>query len=134
MMMEYKLSPSDLTFLYDQCKHCFVLEVKHGISQPSIPIPGVFSTISNLQKNYYSDMRTEKFCPDLPPGVVSYGEKRVRSKTIRLEGCNSSFFISGQFDRFGKNPYFGERAVNTRLLLQEDVLISLRNLSLVHRL
>lgn len=96
--MEYKISPSDLTFLYDQCKHCFVLKVKHGIIQPSIPIPGIFSVIAGLQKNYYSDMRTEKFCPDLPPGVVSYGEKRVRSKTIRLEGCESSFYINGRFD------------------------------------
>lgn len=96
--MEYKLSPSDLTFLYDQCKHCFVLKVKHGISQPSIPIPGIFSVIAALQKNYYSNMRTEKFCPDLPPGVVTYGEKRVKSKPIQLPGCDSSFYISGRFD------------------------------------
>ena len=96
--MEYKLSPSDLTFLYDQCKHCFVLKVKHGISQPSIPIPGIFSVIAGLQKNYYSDMRTEKFCPDLPPGVVTYGEKRVRSKPIQLDECDSTCYISGRFD------------------------------------
>ena len=97
-MMEYKLSPSDLTFLYDQCKRCFVLKVKHGISQPSIPIPGVFSIIASLQKNYYSNMRTEKFCPDLPPGIVSYGEKRVKSKPIQLTGCDSTCYISGRFD------------------------------------
>jgi hypothetical protein len=52
-VMNYRLSPSDLTFLYDSCKHCFVLKVKHGISQPSIPLPGVFSVISALQKDYY---------------------------------------------------------------------------------
>ena len=98
MMMEYKLSPSDLTFLYEQCKHCFVLKVKHGISQPSIPIPGIFSVIAALQKNYYSNMRTEKFCPDLPPGLVTYGEKRVRSKPIQLEECDSACYISGRFD------------------------------------
>ena len=96
--MEYKLSPSDLTFLYDECKHCFVLKVKHGISKPSIPIPGIFTVIAGLQKNYYSDMRTEKFCPDIPPGIVKYGEKRVRSKSIKLPGCNSTFYISGRFD------------------------------------
>ncbi len=97
-MIEYKLSPSDLTFLYEQCKHCFVLKVKHGISQPSIPIPGIFSVIAGLQKNYYSDMRTEKFSPDLPPGVVTYGEKRVRSKSIQPAGCDSACYISGRFD------------------------------------
>jgi len=96
--MEYKLSPSDLTFLYDGCKHCFVLKVKHGISQPSIPIPGIFSIIASLQKDYYSDMRTEDFCPELPPGVVTHGEKWVRSKPINLEGCESTFYINGRFD------------------------------------
>lgn len=96
--MEYKLSPSNLTFLFDGCKHCFVLNVKHGISQPSIPIPGVFTVISGLQKDYYSEMRTEKFCPDLPPGIVTYGEKRVKSKPVELDGCKSSCYISGRFD------------------------------------
>ena len=96
--MENRLSPSDLTFLYDGCKHCFVLKVKHGISQPSIPIPGIFSIIASLQKDYYSDMRTEDFCPNLPPGVVTHGEKWVRSKPISLEGCKSTFFINGRFD------------------------------------
>lgn len=96
--MEYPISPSDLTFLYDGCKHCFVLKVKHGISQPSIPIPGVFSVISGIQKNYYSGMRTETFCPELPPGVVKYGEKKVQSKSIQLSECKSSIFIKGRFD------------------------------------
>jgi len=63
----YKLTPSDLTFLYSGCKHCFALKVKHGIRQPSIPIPGIFSTISSLQKDLYSDKRTEEFCNEIPP-------------------------------------------------------------------
>lgn len=96
--MEYRLSPSDLTFLYEGCKRCFVLKVKHGIPQPSIPIPGVFSIISALQKNYYSDKRTESFCPLLPPGVVRHGEKWVRSRTRSIPGSNSSFYINGRFD------------------------------------
>ena len=96
--MNYKLSPSDLTFLYDGCKHCFVLKVKHGISQPSIPLPAIFSTIGSLQKNYYSSKRTEAFCPELPPGVVMLGEKWVRSRTIDFSECSSSCFINGRFD------------------------------------
>src|SRR4030042_792069 len=83
--MNYKLSPSDLTFLYDGCKHCFVLKVKHGISQPSIPLPGVFSVIASLQKDHYSGKRTEDFCPQLPPGIVTLGEKRVQSIPIKFD-------------------------------------------------
>ena len=96
--MNYRLSPSDLTFLYDGCKHCFVLKVKHGIPQPSIPIPGVFSIIASLQKNHYAGQRTENFCPGLPPGTVTLGEKRVRSSQISFEGLASTCHISGRFD------------------------------------
>ena len=82
--MNYRLSPSDLTFLYDGCKHCFVLKVKHGVSQPSIPLPGIFSKIGSLQKEYYSGKRTEAIYSGLPRGVVTYGERQVRSRTIEF--------------------------------------------------
>ena len=96
--MNYRLSPSDLTFLYDGCKHCFVLKVKHGIPQPSIPLPGVFSIIANLQKNHYSGRRTEVFCPQLPPGIVKYGEQRVQSVPIKFDDLESTCVIAGRFD------------------------------------
>jgi len=96
--MIYRLSPSDLTFLYGGCKHCFVLKVKHGIAQPSIPLPGIFNTITLLQKELYSGKRTESICPGPPPGVVRYGEQFVRSSTISIPGCESACFISGRFD------------------------------------
>jgi hypothetical protein len=55
--VNYRLSPSDLTFLYDGCKRCFVLKVKHGVSQPSISLPSIFSLIAYLQKEHYSGKR-----------------------------------------------------------------------------
>lgn len=96
--MDYRLSPSDLTFLFESCKHCFVLKVKNGIFQPSIPLPGVFSIIADIQKNYYSGRRTEEFCPQLPPGTVTLGEKQVRSTTIEFDGLESTCYIVGRFD------------------------------------
>jgi len=96
--MDYRLSPSDLMFLYDGCKYCFVLKVKHGISHPSIPIPGVFSIIASLQKNHYSGKRTEEFCQQLPPGTVRFGEKQVRSALVRFDDVESTCYISGRFD------------------------------------
>ena len=96
--MNYKLSPSDLTFLYDRCKHCFVLKVRYGIQQPSIPLPSIFSIIASLQKSHYAGKRTEEFCPSLPPGKVVFGEKWVHSKAIQPAGCKSACYISGRFD------------------------------------
>jgi len=96
--MNYKLSPSDLSFLYDGCKRCFVLKVKHGIRQPSIPLPGIFSAISYLQKEYYSNRRLEELSLGLPPGVIRFGEKWVRSRPVELEGRTSTCYINGRFD------------------------------------
>jgi len=78
------------------------LKAKHGIAQPSIPIPGVFSIIAGLQKQYYSGKRTESFSDALPPGTISYGEKWVRSGTIQVPGSTSTCYINGRFDIVAK--------------------------------
>ena len=96
--MIYKLSPSDLTYLYDGCKFCFWLKVKHGIPQPSMPMPGIFSAIAGRQKDFYSDKRTEEFCKELPPGVVHLGEKWVQSIPIAGKGIDARCYIKGRFD------------------------------------
>ena len=87
--MEYRLSPSNLTYLYEDCKHCFVLQVKHNVLRPSIGLPWIFTKIANVQKEYYSGRRTEEFCKELPPGVVNYGENWVQSEVINPIGCAS---------------------------------------------
>lgn len=74
------------------------MKVKHGITQPSIPLPGVFSIIASLQKDHYSGRRTEEFCPQLPPGTVTLGEKRVRSAPVTFDDRESTCYITGRFD------------------------------------
>jgi len=98
MSNNFKITPSEMTFLYEECKHCFVNRVKYGIGRPSIPIPGIFSIIASLQKEYHSDKRTEDFCPELPPGKVVLGEKWIQSKPISFEGTESTCYIKGRFD------------------------------------
>lgn len=96
--MIYKLSPSELTYLYDGCKFCFWLRVKHKISQPSMPMPGIFSAIAARQKDFYTEKRTENFCRELPPGVVHLGEKWVQSVPIAGAGVDVQCYIKGRFD------------------------------------
>lgn len=71
--MNFRLSPSDLTFLYNGCKRCFYLKMINGISQPSIPLPSIFSQIAGLLKNYYDGKHTSELHVALAPGVVKYG-------------------------------------------------------------
>jgi hypothetical protein len=96
--MNYKISPSDLTFLYDGCKRCFYLKVKHGISQPSIPLPSIFTKIAGLLKEYYDGKRTEKLHAGLPPGLVKYGEKPIESSVFNFENHKDTCYIKGRFD------------------------------------
>lgn len=96
--MNYKLSPSDFSFLYEGCKRCYYLKVVHKITQPSIPLPSIFSKIAGLLKNYYDGKRTEELHSELPPGVVKYSEKNVKSSPIEIDGHDATCYISGRFD------------------------------------
>lgn len=96
--MAFKLSPSDLTFLYEGCKRCFYLKVIQRISPPSIPLPAIFSKIAGLLKEYYDGKRTEELHPNLPPGVVRYGEKWVESRIINFPNHENGCYIKGRFD------------------------------------
>lgn len=96
--MNYKLSPSDLTFSYEGCKRCFYQKVVNNIAQPSIPLPSIFSKIAGLLKNHYDGKPTSELHIDLPPGIVSHGEKWVRSQTIQLPNHDATCYISGRFD------------------------------------
>ena len=106
--MRYKLSPSDLTFLYSQCRRCYYLKTVHNINPPSIMLPAIFSKIAGLLKTHYDGKRTSELHPDLPAGVVAYAEKHVQSKSIRFSDYSSSCFINGRFDivvRFDDGSY-----------------------------
>jgi CRISPR/Cas system-associated exonuclease Cas4 (RecB family) len=96
--MNYRLSPSDLTFSYEGCKRCFYHKVVNGIAQPSIPLPSIFSKIAGLLKNHYDGKPTSQLHADLPPGIVRYGEKNVRSSIIQLPKHDATCYISGRFD------------------------------------
>lgn len=96
--MNYKLSPSDLTFLYDGCKRCFYQKVVNNIAQPSMPLPSIFSKIAGLLIDHYDGKHTSELHVALPPGIVSHGEKHVRSQTIQLPKHDATCYISGRFD------------------------------------
>jgi len=96
--MNYKLLPSDLIYLYDGCKHCFYLKVKHGIAQPSMPMASIFTTIANLQKSFYGNKRTEEFSLAMPPGRVEFGEKNVATNPLSFKGTSSTCYLTGRFD------------------------------------
>lgn len=49
-MNNFKLSPSDLTFMWDECKH-FYLKAVHGFNRPSAPFPTISATLCDPANN-----------------------------------------------------------------------------------
>jgi hypothetical protein len=95
----YKLSPSDFAYLYEECKLCYCLKVKHGIYQPSMPIPGVFSAINTRLQGNLVGKNLKTLAKDLPDGKVITQEGWVESKLIP----ETSVYIKGKYDLLVKN-------------------------------
>ncbi len=96
-MPVYTLSPSDLTFLWEGCKRCFYLKVKHNIVYRG-PFPGMFGKMGNLTSNYYLGKSAHEISSDLPAGVVKFREKWVKSAPIVFPDTSSQCVIRGRFD------------------------------------
>jgi hypothetical protein len=93
-----KLSPSDLTFLWDECPRCFYLKHIHRINRPAAPFPSIFGVIDRLMKAHYAGRPTSELSPSLAPGNVSVSEKWLESLPISLPGHTLSCFLRGKFD------------------------------------
>jgi CRISPR/Cas system-associated exonuclease Cas4 (RecB family) len=95
----YKLSPSDFAYLYEDCKLCYYLKVKHGIYQPSIPMPGVFSAINTRLQGNMVGKNLRDLSKDLPNGEVITQEGWVDSVVVP----GTSVYIKGKYDLLVKN-------------------------------
>lgn len=107
-MTIFKLSPSELTFLWDECPRCFYLKTVLGIPRPPTAFPKIFSSIDLLMKKMFEGKRTEEVLPALPPGEVVFGGNWVESAPMRSSSGDTSCFIKGIFDsviRFDDGTY-----------------------------
>jgi hypothetical protein len=94
----WKLSPSDLTFLWDECPRCFYLKVVHGFARPSTAFPRIFSRIDQLMKDHFGDLPAAAVSASLPEGVIRFADRWVVSRPIQLPGHSQSAYIKGRFD------------------------------------
>lgn len=96
----WKLSPSDFAYLYEECKLCYCLKIKHKIAQPSMQMPGVFSTMNSLMQGSIVGKNLRTIAAALPDGEVIKQEGFVKSKAIP----GTSVYIGGKYDLLVKNP------------------------------
>ena len=96
----YKLSPSDFAYLYEECKLCYYLKIKHGIYQPSMPMPGVFSAINTRLQSTLIGNDLSVIAKGLPEGKVISLEGGVDSKLIP----GTDAYIKGKYDLLLERP------------------------------
>lgn len=94
----WKLSPSDFTFLWEECPRCFFLKIVENRPRPWTPFPGVFKKIDAAENQFFAGRSTKDISQTLPDGVVEYGEKWVESDPIAVPGHRDTCFIRGRFD------------------------------------
>jgi len=97
-MTIWTLSPSDLTFLWNECPRCFYLKVTKKFKRPPTPFPKIFGRIDQLMKDHFLGKSTSSISPELPEGVVKFSEKWVKSQPITLPGYKHGCQIRGKFD------------------------------------
>ncbi|OGD08534.1 hypothetical protein A2397_06175 [Candidatus Amesbacteria bacterium RIFOXYB1_FULL_44_23] len=90
----YKLSPSDFAYLYEECKHCFVLKIKYGIPRPSSPMPGVFGAINSRLQGSLVGENLRLLSPSLPDGMVESQEGWLESKPVP----GTQIYLKGKYD------------------------------------
>ena len=95
----FKLSPSDFAYLYEDCKLCYWLKVKHGIVPPAGIFPGVFSSMNTMVQGQMVGHKLSEFGKDLPDIEVIKQEGYSTSKPIP----GTSVYISGKYDLLCKN-------------------------------
>ena len=94
----WKLSPSDFAFLWEECKRCFYLKVARKFYRPRTPFPGVFGVIDKLMNGYFNGKPSAEISGLLPRGVIKYGESWVQSTALSIPGRTSTCYIRGRFD------------------------------------
>lgn len=91
---QYKLSPSDFGYLWNECKHCYYHKVKYGIASPGI-FPSMFRRINDLLQTSIMGTNLNLIHPDLPSGIITVQEGYLKS--IPVPGATDCY-ISGRFD------------------------------------
>jgi hypothetical protein len=108
MPANWKLSPSDFAFLWEECTRCFYLKVARQFDRLRSPMPRIFTAIDLMMKRYFAGKSTAALAPELPMDVVEFGDRWVESNPIVLPHHTSTCCIRGKFDtvvRFEDGSY-----------------------------
>ncbi len=98
MQQVFTISPTDLTFLWEECQRCFYLKIVNQFKRPHAPFPAIFNRIDKIMKDYFLHQSTSLLSPDLPQGKLIMSERQVTSMPITFPGLEQTCVIRGKID------------------------------------
>ena len=78
------LAPSELGFLWAECKRCYYLQVVQGLRRPRPPFPSIFSRIDAAMKRRFAGEEWHSIGPCQPSFKIAHDEQMIRSTPIIL--------------------------------------------------
>lgn len=90
------ISPSDLTFLFGECRRCFWLKYNLGVTRPGfMPLIGLMAA---MQEKTFEGKSSTNLGLRTPGGLVTSRGQTVLSQRISVEGKITKWFIKGKYD------------------------------------
>jgi len=121
----FRLSPSDLTFLWEECPKCFYEKYHRLGSRPRIPFPSVFTRIDNAMRAYFVGKSTAEVSPLLPPGHLTCEETFIVSHDIIVPGREATCYIAGKTDCLAHFTTGGYGIVDFKTTEHKDARLAL---------
>src|SRR5437016_610131 len=92
------ISPSDLTFLWEECKNCFYHKIVDRLAPPRPPMASIYNRIDGGMKDCFMGQRIEAVISQLPGGAVIPADPQVKSAPIIVPGQVATVTLRGRFD------------------------------------
>src|SRR5215218_3568453 len=94
----FTLAPSDLTFVLHECPRCFWMMVTGARRRPQSPMPGVFTRLDRIQRNYFDGRKASEVHPSLASGRLDCSDLKIASSPLTLEDSDCTLRIRGAID------------------------------------
>ena len=96
------ISPSDLTYGWDNCHRCLWLYYNHQVKAPlTMPLVG---DLAEMQEVSYIGKTSVDMHPDMPEGKVHKHAGWVVSKPIEVDGEVTPYAVRGKYDLLMEHP------------------------------
>lgn len=92
----FKITPSTLNNLWDECPRCFWLRVRYRLEPPRFAGRSGKPFSHHVVSRYFIGRNTRTLSASLPPGRFLAADVKVKSVPIYLPGCDSGCVLQGR--------------------------------------